>query len=217
MMASSPACNHFQPFLEQVMACGRKANPTQIRAGRASSSNASHTSPFKERVIAGVKHVQFRPPRHQQFLPWVTVRNSELGGKGVFAARKFFPTEKIGKYTGRVLGRPNDPATQAAIASSHSTMLITVSGIIVDGSRPPQSEDAQKALIGRVLYKSGTEWPGAYAHVVNSAYDMQAKKMVPGRQNCRITYGGVLVATKVINVGDELLQNYGPEYHKQMK
>ena len=163
-----------------------------------------------------MKHVHLKQPGSNRFLPRVTVKNSPLGGKGVFAARTFHRGERIGTYTGRVLGKASDPQVQALAAASPSTMLINVQGATIDGAQAPQNEAGQKALIGKVL-NNGSEWPGAYAHIVNSAFDLESQKMRPGMQNCKVKAGGALVATKRIDVGQELLQNYGRHYHLGMK
>lgn len=198
------------------MVCGRKASRGQIGVAKAIASSSSSGSKFKTVRRGGVLHVHFRQPGSTMFLPWVTVKNSSLGGKGVFAAREFKKGDRIGTYTGKVLGRTKNAATEARVVASGSTMIINIHGITVDGAQPPQSEAAQRALIGRVMFPAGTEWPGAHVHMVNSAFNMQTRRLQTSLQNCAVKSGGALRATKHIHVGQELLQNYGRDYHMHM-
>lgn len=199
------------------MVCGRKASPGQIVAAKATAGSSSGGPRFKSTRRGGVLHIHFKEPGSSMFLPWVTVKSSPLGGKGVFAAREFKKGDRIGTYFGKVLGRTRDEETEARVEASRSTMIININGVTVDGGQPPQSEAAQQALIGRVMYPAGNEWPGMHAHVVNSAFNMQTQRLQPSLQNCAVKYGGSLRATKHIHIGQELLQNYGREYHVSMK
>lgn len=151
------------------------------------------------------------------FLPWVSVKASKVGGRGVFAATTFHKGELIGMYTGRVIGSLDDEGTQEKGARSKSTMLLDLNGVLVDGARRPQSEAAQMQAAGSVPFPKGAQWPGAFAHMINSGYDMGRGKMAPGRQNCELRSDGLIRAIKTIRPGEELIQNYGRTYHKLMK
>ena len=109
---------------------------------------------------------------------WVAVRDSAILGsiginqKGVYAARPFRAGERIGRYTGRILGRNGDTQElqERLYRQNRGDALITVfgstNGIVVDGRRPVQSENAQINLVGRVVFDT-SEYPGMYAHLMN--------------------------------------------------
>ena len=83
--------------------------------------------------------------------------------------------------------------------------------------RLPGIATAPAWLTTRVVFDESIAWPGAYAHVINSAFDIAAGKMKRGAQNCRVNPDGTIEATKTIQVGQELLQNYGRDYHLGMQ
>lgn len=200
-----------------VMTAGRRATKVQVKRGRGVHALAGRAdNMFSEKRVGGIVHVHRRDPASGMYLPWVRVGPSPVGGRGVFAARRFARGEKIGTYSGRLLGMADDDRSRAAVVASGSTMLLTLRGVTIDGARPPQSAAAQKRLVGKVLFPDSVEWPGAYVHMVNSAYDLQAGRMRADRQNCRVGTYGALAATKGIDVGQELLQNYGRSYHEGM-
>ena len=202
------------------MPCGRARGATRKQIAGAKTTgpgNPGGLGTFREKTSGGVLHVHRQAPGGHMFLPWVSVRASKVGGRGVFAATTFHKGEPIGMYTGRVMGSLEDKGTEEKGVRSKSTMLLDLNGVLVDGARKPQPEAAQRQAAGTVLFPKGAQWPGAYAHMINSGFDMGRGKMAPGRQNCELSSDGLIRAIKTIRPGEELIQNYGRSYHMQMK
>ena len=155
---------------------------------------------------------------------WALVRDSVVvprGGKGLFAARPFAEGQCVGRYVGRVLGRPSDPAVQRASQTVHGDAIVTIQGFDVDGRRPVQSNEEQLRLCGRVIFKQPNwSWPGVYAHIANDAWGT-------GREyNAMVTQGGYMYAKRRIpsydfarphsqNGASEILWPYGPGYWEE--
>ena len=171
--------------------------------------------------LDGETHVYRKLP-NVGWVPWVKLAPSPGLGLGVFALRHFRAGETVARYTGRILGRvTNAEATRRVDwleGSGTSTMLFTAhlpSGAwYVDGSRSLQSDESQQAAFGMVVMSRHTYgWPGAFAHFINSFQN------VAPTQNVYVDAAGwVKVEDGIfIQAGDELLQNYGPEYHQEMR
>jgi hypothetical protein len=114
-----------------------------------------------------------RVPSPHGPVPWVTVTRSDMleslgvrGQAGVFAARQFESGETVGRYLGQILGRHKDPRMSAKAESMYAvgtgSFLMGVDGYVVDGSRPPQSDQQQMNMFGRILFPGGRdEYPGS--------------------------------------------------------
>ena len=197
---------------------GRRATKSQVK--RALSHNNPHTATtegdFKDTSQAGQTRVQHRLPGSTQWVDWVTVKPSPLGGKGVFADRTFHTGDVIGTYCGKIIGKQSSSSVRDRVRQSHSTMIIQLGDVFVDGAHEPQSAAVQTRLAGLVVFPNGTSWPGAYVHMINSAWDMGSRRVDRDRQNCFVKESGEVEATKTIARGQELLQDYGRSYHMQM-
>ncbi|GAQ91169.1 hypothetical protein KFL_007380040 [Klebsormidium nitens] len=114
--------------------------------------------------------------------PWVLIRRSEALrgiGKanelGLFAARPMPAGTVIGRYMGFLLGKSGNREVEREAkvleAAGKAAYLLTIRGIIVDGSRPPQSDVEQLAVAGEVLFPADEyEYPGAHMHMMNDGY-----------------------------------------------
>ena len=162
------------------------------------------------------------------WLKWVQVGPSPISGQGVFTARLFEKGDSIGMYTGHVVGpfpRLKRLRTSRELKAERETarlhrggasMLMGIKGIMVDGSRPPQAPSKQIALCGKVLFPRRFAWPGIYAHLMNSSWDMRTGKREPSRENCVVNLHGEVIATRDLKPGTELLMDYGEEYYVAM-
>lgn len=143
---------------------------------------------------------------------------SPLGGRGIFAATEFDRLDAIGFYTGFVLGRRGDARADAQadeLEQGGNTMLMTIQGVYVDGSRKPQPRRAQETACGRFMFPPRA-WPGAFLHFVNSNFDAATGRPVHDRINCQVDPNGMFVAIRKIRVGEELIIDYGAEYYREM-
>ena len=174
---------------------------------------------FDSFELNGETHVYRRLPV-LGWVPWVRLARSDVGGRGVFASRRFAAGEVLGRYTGRILGREDDAnATRVVdqLEARGSTMLYTVrlpSGAwYLDGARNLQSDARQLAVFGQVVLPNAESgWPGMLAHYINSSHGT-------GRhQNVYVAREGWVTVEDgaVIEPGTELLQNYGDAYHQEM-
>ena len=151
--------------------------------------------------------------------PWVAVRDSAILGSlginqhGVYAVRSFRAGERIGRYTGKILGRNGDTQElqERLYRQNRGDALITVfgsaNGIVVDGRRPIQSGNAQIDLVGRVVFDP-SEYPGMYAYLMNdpTGTNFQA--------NVQVTTGGyvqALVDIPAFDFNQSIIQNVSSE------
>lgn len=158
---------------------------------------------------------------------WVTVERSPIGGKGVFAATSFEKNDAIGFYTGRVLGlaprrkrlrRADELVAEREIDRLERrghTMLMTIEGVVVDGSRPPQAPAEQERACGRVMFPPHA-WPGMHAHYLNSCYDPATGRCARRRVNCYVASDGQVIASRAVRAGQELIIDYGADYYAEM-
>ena len=80
----------------------------------------------------------------------------------------------FGRYLGFVLGKSGKRAVEkeakALEDAGKASYLLTIKGIVVDGSRPPQSDEEQLKAAGKVLFPADEyDYPGAYTHLMNDA------------------------------------------------
>lgn len=162
--------------------------------------------------------------------PWVLVRPSAMlngiagNERGVFAAQALEKGTVIGRYVGRLLGRAEDPATQAIEReledSGQGEYLIRLQGIVVDGNSPTQSEQEQFALAGRVLFQRN-QWtyPGAYIHLLNDGRNTPYVNNVAVEPDGRAiltrdvpAYPSSLEASVDEKADSELCWSYGGQY-----
>ena len=164
---------------------------------------------------------------------WVLVRDSAAmaragaRGKGLYAARPFRKGDFIGRYVGKILGKPRDPQVASRVNHLSHTLdgdaIVTIKGFYVDGRSPVQSNATQEARFGTVVFSQPEwTWPGVYAHIANDATGTGL------RNNCLVTPGGYLEATKRVpgynfdmgthdNATSELLWSYGDGYWSDQK
>jgi hypothetical protein len=101
-----------------------------------------------------------------------------VGGEdevGLFAARPMPAGTIVGKYKGYVLGpeRKSSVEKEAKALEDAGTgaYLLTMGDIVVDGRRPPQSDEQQQAVARRVLFPAAEQdYPGPRVHLMNDAY-----------------------------------------------
>jgi hypothetical protein len=161
-------------------------------------------------------------------------RNGHGTQWGVYVHGVMRPGDYGGAYMGHVLGYTEDPACQTggdywlAVESSDGYM------VCLDGSRPPQSEEEQHAVLessfaacnmtgnpDRLPVKRQVDhqqWPGMWAHLINDARHLQG---VDNNMSCRSD--GSMRCTKLIpahvdgapddsNMCAEAFWPYGDEY-----
>ena len=174
---------------------------------------------FDDFVVGDQRHVYRRvsAARSRTWVPWVMVAPSPGRGKGVFALRDFAPGEIIGKYVGRILGHTTNRGarrqTNLLEATGRSTMLITLfDQWFVDGAQPLQSNREQQHLFGQVvLPNQEANWPGMFAHYINSYVETN---QLP---NVEITWEAWVRVTRHVARGQELFQDYGSSYYQEMR
>jgi hypothetical protein len=154
-----------------------------------------------------------------EWVAWVCVRSAGAHGKGLFAARDFALGETVGRYSGRVIGLVNDPATGRVdiamdarinqLSSAPEGDAITdVNGVYIDARRRMQSNEVQMQLIHRqrpLMSQPEWKWPGAHVHMANDPRGTHRQS------NAKLTRGGYFEAIRHIASGEELLWTYGAE------
>ena len=170
---------------------------------------------------------------HSAWVPWLFVREScllhSLGrrGKGLYAAKAFAPDFRLGRYVGRLLGRRDDPRASAEVDTLQRSLLgdklIVINNVFVDGNNPPQTDEHQTALVGRVLFPNACfPYPGMYAFKINDLRG--SSRRTP---NVRVTQGGYIETVRRIpaykadrdwleNAASELIMSYGTEFWDSM-
>ena len=150
------------------------------------------------------------------WIAWVKVRESQIAGKGLFAARDFAANETIGRYTGFIIGKASssdkDPVeilVKKLGAYPEGDAITNVNGYYIDARLPMQSNAEQASLIRRpraFMPQPNWGWPGAHVHIAN---DPRGTKHEP---NVQLTRGGYLETLRPVKSGEELMWAYGEKY-----
>lgn len=150
--------------------------------------------------------------RGGRYVPWVSVRDSDIQGRGLFAERNFRAGAKIGKYVGKILGLlKDDPDEESIVAlwkKDDASYIITLGNAFVDGSKAPQSYSEIKALTNKAMFTHYEIkcWPAPFVHMAN---DPRGTGLPP---NVSCYDNGIFEADRDIKKDEELLLDYGDDY-----
>lgn len=159
---------------------------------------------------------------------WVYVDKSKalahLPGEnlGVFAARVFEKDTRLGRYTGRVVARPEDAAS---VPPGNDDYQLTIDSCILRGDLQPQTVAEQMALLGLqnpadvpfldrewLAYGFAGDpdhvWPDMYPHLMNDPRDLGEEF----EANVAIDRQGFVYTLRSIARDEELLYDYGDKY-----
>jgi len=160
-------------------------------------------------------HVPRSTGSSSDWIAWVKVRDSQIAGKGLFAARAFKAAETIGRYTGFIIGKASLKSVETEVdtlsATPEGDAISNINGYYIDARRPMQSNAEQASLIMRpraFMVHPNWSWPGAHVHIAN---DPRGTKHEP---NVHVTRGGFLETLRPIAKDEELLWTYGEKYWK---